>query len=136
MSNDNQLNYGKPFDINEWKRLCKDAYDRLKHTRSEFQFMEALSQIDKMRSTLFTIARVACKKCGGTGEYSYPDTATWHRGLGGQSITEDVCDKCWGTGRNDKIGLNLRKERDWGQREWEQHLSECSGFSLHKESKK
>ena len=123
MNNDNQLNYSKPFDINEWKKLCEDAYDRLKHTRSEFQFMEALSQIDKMRSTLFTIARVVCKKCGGTGEDS-------------QSITEDVCDECWGTGRNDKIGLNLCKERDWGQREWEQHLSECSGFSLHKESKK
>ena len=123
MNNDNQLNYSKPFDINEWKRLCEDAYDRLKHTRSEFQFMEALSQIDKMRSTLFTIARVACKKCGGTGEDS-------------QSITEDICDECWGTGRNDKIGLNLRKERDWGRREWAQHLSECSGFSLRKESKK
>ena len=88
MNHDNQLNYNKPFDINEWKRLCEDAYDRLKHTRSEFQFMEALSQIDKMRSTLFTIARVACEKCGGIGEYNCPDTP------------EVVCDKCWGTGRS------------------------------------
>jgi DnaJ-class molecular chaperone len=91
MNNDDQLNYSKPFDINEWKRLCEDAYDRLKHTRSEFQFMEALSQIDKMRSTLFAIARVVCTKCGGTGQY-------------GQSITKVVCDKCWGTGRSDKTG--------------------------------
>ena len=97
MNNEDQLNYSKPFDINEWKRLCEDAYDRLKHTRSEFQFMEALSQIDKMRSTLFAIARVACMKCGGTGKY-------------GQSITKVVCDKCWGTGRSDRTGLNLRKE--------------------------
>jgi RecJ-like exonuclease len=95
MNNDDQVNYSKPFDINEWKKLCKDAYDRLKHTRSEFQFIEALSQIDKMKCTLFTTARVVCKKCGGTGKYSY---------------TEDVCDKCWGTGRSDRTGLNLRKE--------------------------
>ena len=89
MNHDNQLNYNKPFDINEWKRLCEDAYDRLKHTRSEFQFMEALSQIDRMRSTLFIIARVVCEKCGGIGEYNCPDTP------------EVVCDKCWGTGRSD-----------------------------------
>jgi RecJ-like exonuclease len=110
MNNDDQLNYNKPFDINEWKKLCEDAYDRLKRTRSVFQFIEALSQIDKMKCTLFTTARVVCKKCGGTGKYSYPDTATWLKGIGGQSITEDVCDKCWGTGRSDRTGLNLRKE--------------------------
>jgi RecJ-like exonuclease len=95
MNNDDQVNYSKPFDINEWKKLCEDAYDRLKHTRSEFQFIEALSQIDKMKCTLFTTARVVCKKCGGTGKYSY---------------TEDVCDKCCGTGRSDRTGLNVSKE--------------------------
>jgi RecJ-like exonuclease len=98
MNNDNQLNYNKPFDINEWKRLCEDAYDRLKHTRSEFQFIEALSQIDKMRCALFTTARVVCKKCGGTGEYNYPDTSAV------------VCDKCCGTGRSDRTGLSVSKE--------------------------
>jgi RecJ-like exonuclease len=98
MNNDDQLNYSKPFDINEWKKLCEDAYDRLKHTRSEFQFIEALSQIDKMKCTLFTTARVVCKKCGGTGEYNYPDTSAV------------VCDKCCGTGRSDRTGLNVSKE--------------------------
>jgi hypothetical protein len=98
MNNDDQLNYNKPFDINEWKRLCKDAYDRLKHTRSVFQFIEALSQIDKMKCTLFTIARVECEQCKGTGEYN-------------QDTIDSVCDKCWGTGRRDKTGLTLCKER-------------------------
>jgi hypothetical protein len=109
MYNDDQLNYSKPFDIKEWKKLCGDAYDRLRHTRSEFQFIEALSQIEKMKCVLLTIAGVVCKKCGGTGECTYPDTTTWHGGIGGQSITGDVCDKCWGTGRSDRTGLDLRK---------------------------
>ena len=49
-----------------------------------------------------------CLKCRGRGRRLYGSTATWRGGIGGQMITLDVCDACWGTGRNDKQGANLK----------------------------
>lgn len=55
-------------------------------------------------------AGVACKKCGGRGHIGYSTTATWRRGVaGGMTITEDVCDSCWGSGVTTKTGPNLRE---------------------------
>ena len=51
---------------------------------------------------------VACSVCNGVGSRSYPSTATWRGGIGGQAFTVDVCDTCWGTGRNDQTGPDLR----------------------------
>ncbi len=39
-----------------------------------------------------------CKTCGGSGTRAYGSTSTWHGGVGGQMITNGVCDKCWGSG--------------------------------------
>lgn len=40
----------------------------------------------------------ACQRCGGYGVRGYGSTATYHVGIGGQMITQDVCDWCWGSG--------------------------------------
>src|SRR6185436_16912885 len=40
----------------------------------------------------------ACLSCGGFGVRVYGSTATWRGGIGGQALTNDVCDKCWGSG--------------------------------------
>lgn len=50
-----------------------------------------------------------CSKCGGIGLRSYANTTTWMGGIGGQSITEDTCDKCWGSGDDENPGPNLRR---------------------------
>ena len=50
-----------------------------------------------------------CKKCLGAGVCAYGDTSTWHGGAGGQMVTSDICDKCWGSGKENKPWLNLRK---------------------------
>lgn len=50
-----------------------------------------------------------CKKCGGFGQRSYPNTTTWMGGIGGQAITDGVCDHCWGTGDAERKGANLRE---------------------------
>lgn len=50
-----------------------------------------------------------CKKCAGRGHHSYPNTTTWHGGIGGQSFTNDVCDRCWGSGSEDNKWVDLRK---------------------------
>ncbi len=39
-----------------------------------------------------------CDECGGLGVKTYDSTATWRGGVGGQALTNDVCDKCWGSG--------------------------------------
>lgn len=51
-----------------------------------------------------------CEKCKGLGSYAYASTATWQRGgAGGQTITLDVCDECWGTGDARRAGADLRR---------------------------
>lgn len=54
---------------------------------------------------------IVCKKCGGTGRYTYPSTCTWKMGVGGNMITDDVCDVCWGSGKLNEKGANLRLMR-------------------------
>lgn len=43
-----------------------------------------------------------CGDCGGSGIQTYGSTATWHGGIGGAAMTDDVCDKCWGSGDANK----------------------------------
>jgi len=40
----------------------------------------------------------ACKGCSGAGKMVYSNTSTWHHAFGGQMITSDVCEQCWGSG--------------------------------------
>lgn len=50
-----------------------------------------------------------CLACGGSGARAYANTATWHGGVGGNMITSDICDKCWGSGNAEKPWVNLRQ---------------------------
>lgn len=40
----------------------------------------------------------ACVRCGGWGVCTYGNTSTWRSGIGGNALTNDVCDRCWGSG--------------------------------------
>ena len=51
---------------------------------------------------------VPCKKCSGVGKITYGNTSTFMHGLGGQAITNDVCDHCWGTGDEQDKGRDVR----------------------------
>lgn len=42
--------------------------------------------------------RTPCGDCSGMGVKVYGSTATWRGGVGGQAMTSDICDKCWGSG--------------------------------------
>ena len=53
----------------------------------------------------------ACKHCAGSGVKNYGNTSIWRMGIGGQAITSDVCDVCWGSGNADEPWTNLRKLR-------------------------
>ena len=45
--------------------------------------------------------RITCTKCRGSGYFEYSSTATWHGGVGGCAMTDDVCSKCWGSGMDE-----------------------------------
>lgn len=51
-----------------------------------------------------------CDTCKGSGVRAYANTATWHGGMGGASITHDVCDQCWGSGDKHEPWTNLREQ--------------------------
>lgn len=58
-----------------------------------------------------------CPSCAGEGRKAYGNTSTWRKGFGGQAITWDVCDVCWGTGDRFRKGCDLRAWRDQEARE-------------------
>ncbi len=53
-----------------------------------------------------------CEVCHGFGARMYGSTSTWRGGMGGASMTTDVCDKCWGSGDATKPWTDLRKLRN------------------------
>ncbi len=52
-----------------------------------------------------------CKMCQGLGTIMYWSTSTWRGGMGGSSMTHDVCNACWGSGDAFSHGVDLRKLR-------------------------
>ena len=51
----------------------------------------------------------SCTSCGGTGYRAYASTATWRGGAGGMAITNDICDRCWGSGDSTNTWCDLWK---------------------------
>lgn len=75
-----------------------------------------------------------CLKCAGSGVRVYGSTATWRGGIGGQAVTQDVCDHCWGTGDAHRKGADLRRitaERQaWEAEQCAEWLARRSGAKL------
>lgn len=62
---------------------------------------EAVRQQQPSLARLMEIHRnvsAACVSCQGLGVRVYGSTSTWRGGVGGSTITTDVCDHCWGSG--------------------------------------
>lgn len=75
-----------------------------------------------------------CKRCGGSGNRVYGSTSTWRGGMGGASMTADVCDHCWGTGDESRHGVNLRamlaRQKEWGRDQCVQYFAQQTGCTL------
>lgn len=50
-----------------------------------------------------------CDRCSGSGRIVYGSTSTWRGGIGGQAMTGDVCNKCWGSGDEGHPWTNLKR---------------------------
>lgn len=75
--------------------------------------VEMSKALDECYETLCKLRGVEtpCHQCQGTGVRHYSDTSTWRHGTGGQAVTLDVCDQCWGSGDKVRKGADLRKMR-------------------------
>lgn len=49
-----------------------------------------------------------CSRCHGLGTVAYSSGATWRGGMGVAQITYDLCDKCWGSGDEQRHFQNVR----------------------------
>ena len=95
----------------EWQQLCERESTRAVYDDSSEDLRRTyiLERADAIQAAARKLAGVACEKCYGEGRRLYNSTATWHGGAGGSTMTDGVCDRCWGTGRNDETGPDLRR---------------------------
>ena len=100
------------FTLEDWMRHHERIRERIKDAPASYRLEMAIEAAQELLACSYALAGIACPGCGGMGEKAHGDTSIWAGGIGGQAITTGVCDKCWGTGRTDKTGVNLRRYRD------------------------
>jgi hypothetical protein len=72
---------------------------------------EMVKEIQELHWLTAYIPEYPCPRCGGMGRRTYGSGSTWMGGIGGQVLTTDVCDACWGSGTSQYTGTNLKKMR-------------------------
>lgn len=92
-----------------WERILKQADEEFQNLEEAQTPDFLLHKVDTLRALALVRCGISCSSCHGYGTRTYGSTSTWGSGCGGQAMTEGVCDTCWGTGRTDKIGTDLRK---------------------------
>lgn len=96
--------------VEVWADACERAIRDVEIAHFEVQGECAVEAAERLLGGAHHLLGVGCPECGGRGRRAYGSTATWRRGgIGGQAITEGTCDVCWGTGRTDRTGPNLRR---------------------------
>lgn len=84
----------------EWKGGYERLQQELTELKKENKGLEENIEALKYNYVLKDIPKEErCEECGGRGEKAYGNTSTYNHGIGGQMITEGVCDKCWGSGK-------------------------------------
>lgn len=100
-------------DPNEvWAAACERAKRHVAISHFELRGEVAIEMAIDLLGIAHQLHGVACPACMGRGQRAYASTSTWHGGIGGSAITDDICDVCWGTGRTDRTGANLRELTD------------------------
>lgn len=98
-----------PTPIDRWSAACDEALEIILECKQEIQGDVMLDVAQDLLALAHQIQDVACSSCSGTGYRQYPSTALWRRGvIAGQAFTVGVCDQCWGTGRTDRKGIDIK----------------------------
>ena len=95
--------------LDEWGEATRRAFERVQDAHFEEQGSACIEEAERLLAVACRLKGVACLECSGLGRRMYSSTATWRGGIGGQAMTDGVCDSCWGTGRTDKTGPDLRQ---------------------------
>lgn len=94
-----------------YEKVFIAAYDEI--TKLNARVKELQEQRDSQYWDFLSMRGVekgdVCPACGGLGVRAYPSTSTWRGGIGGQKITNDICDECWGSGRASVKWTDLRE---------------------------
>lgn len=93
----------------EWKDRARWYAEHLSDDEDEDNVLDAA---EALTSLAIMLTGKGCTACQGKGRRAYGSTATWRGGIGGQAITADVCDKCWGSGNTEQPGTDLRRLRN------------------------
>ena len=92
-----------------WADACDTAKKAIGLADPRVRGAVIIDQARVLLSFALELHGIACSECHGYGGKTYPSTALWRRGgIAGQAFTWGVCDACWGTGRTDKKGINIR----------------------------
>jgi len=104
-----------------WEDACDQA-KRMVLDESDFERQgdACLEAAEHLAIVARLLKGIACKRCGGAGIAAHGSSAGSSGGAGGMTMTSGACDLCWGTGRSDKKGINMkwmreseRKLSDW-----------------------
>ena len=84
----------------------------LKHITADATPEDLVDASENLLSFAVMLTGHGCAKCQGRGRRAYGSTSTWRGGIGGQAVTADVCDACWGSGSTEQKGTDQRALRN------------------------
>ncbi len=87
----------------ELMKIISDLRQKNNKLREDFYKTSPSSRMHYVEESDF------CEECNGSGYQTYGSTAIWRGGIGGQSMTTSVCDKCWGSGSKSTPWPSWRK---------------------------
>ena len=110
-----------------WAEACWKAEEYVKAATFEDAGNMAIEVAHELLAIAHQLKGVACCACNGRGTITFNDTSTWRRAIGAHpKLTEDACERCWGTGRADKSGPDLRRIKSIEQQNEHLHLKNKS----------
>jgi hypothetical protein len=99
-----------------WVETCLLAAERVQTTGPGGRAAAAQRWAQRLQRAAWQMDGHACAQCGGSGRRRYGNGSTWRGGMGVASMTEDICNGCWGSGRKGEPWTDLRKLQDDGAR--------------------
>ena len=100
-------NPNKDYLLDKLSTYLKELNDLA--SEEEFNVEATLEMAENITAMVKNLGEIQCSTCQGFGTRAYFNTSMYMGGIGGQTITTGTCNKCWGTGRKDRTGVNLKQ---------------------------
>jgi hypothetical protein len=93
----------------KWNDACERASVSIIATSAKNEADVAIEAAKELLATAYRLKGIACSACDGRGEITYGETSSGETSSGETSSTVGICERCWGTGRADETGPDLRR---------------------------